>query len=324
MEETRKPDPNDMPRHAARDLIVVVTLTVIAFLVAARFELHELFSRSVADLERWQVDELPATLTVLIAGLAWFAWRRWREGARWLEARRRAEAQASELLESNRHLARRLFSLQEEERRALARDLHDEFGQAVHLIRVEAAYLGNLGNTGNREADAALRRIREAGEDLNRLLRGMLDDLRPSLLDTMGLESALQDLCAGWSERSGIPCRVDTHALPQDLDNRLPAGAAIALYRAVQEGLLNIMKHSGAHEARVMLRLPQAPGGMLELDIADDGCGLANIAAAGQLGLLGMGERLVAVGATMALESEAGQGLTIRIHLPVAPAEVTT
>ncbi|MBL8492277.1 MAG: hypothetical protein JNM82_15960, partial [Rhodocyclaceae bacterium] len=250
-EGTDDPVPAGRGWGATGDLALVALLTGASFLLASRIELHELFSRSVADLERWQVDELPGTLTVLVAGLAWFAWRRWREGTRQIEARRRAEATAHRLLAKNQRLAGTLLTLQEEERRALARDLHDEFGQAVHLVRVEAAYLGNLGGLGNPEADAAVRRIRQAGEELNGLLRGMLNGLRPPLLDAMGLAPALEELCQGWAEKSGIPCRFAATGLPDDLDARLAGGASIALYRAVQEGLMNVLKHSGATEARV-------------------------------------------------------------------------
>ncbi len=305
-------------RAATTDLLIVGGLACVAFLVASSVELHELFSRSVADLERWQVDELPATLLVLAVGLAWFAWRRWREGVRQLAARLRAETKVRGLLEQNRQLVRRQLALREDERRALARDLHDDFGQEVHLVRVEAAYLGNLGGLRDPEADAAVKRIREAGEDLNRLLREMLKGLRPVLLDTMGLAPALEDLCEGWAEKSGIPCLFEARGLPCDLDDRLSGAAAIALYRATQEALLNVMKHSGAHVARVQLAVEADSGEVLGLEIADDGRGLADSRPGDRLGLLGMDERIVAVGASISVDSRSGEGVRIRIRLPLS------
>lgn len=316
-----KSGPEELPRRATRDLLLVLGLTLSAFLLAAHLELHELFSRAAADLERWQVDELPATLTVLIAGLAWFAWRRWRESVAWMAARRRAESVASGLADENRALARRLMDLRESERAALARDLHDDFGPAVHLVRVEAAYLGNMGSLGSGGADAAAARIREAGEELNGLLRGMLADLRPVLLDEVGLAPALEDLCATWAERSGIPCRYLAGNLPEDLDGHLPADAAIALYRAVQEGLLNVMKHAQAREAAVRLAVTGGRPRTLELEMEDDGQGMGEEAGKGRLGLLGMGERMAAIGAAMMLDSGPRGGVRIRIRLALTERE---
>jgi len=292
------------------DLAVVVALTVGCYAVSVALELNEWMSHTLARYERWQADELPLSLTVLAAGLAWFALRRRREAQAELQLREQAEARVTGLLHHNRELAQRLISLQERERRALARDLHDEVGQACSAIRVELAFI--------RHCEGALREgIAEAAERaegralrLYTLVHDVLSRLRPANLETLGLVAALQELCESWEERSGTSCVFHHEGLAQPLGEAID----IAVYRVTQEALTNVTRHAQASAVRV--RLVRADD-TLTLTVQDDGRGVDAVRASAGLGLLGATERAAALGGTLAVRSAPGTGVLVTLQLPL-------
>src|SRR3990167_7491027 len=170
-----------------RDAIAVAVVVLSFFLLAGQVELFVHARES--QHERWQLDEVPLSLVCLSLGLVWFSWRRVHEGRQVLAARIAAEQQAQKLLTDNRELAQALIRVQDTERRALARELHDEFGQHCTAIRADARYIGRA------TADAAMQdsaaRIDQSAERLHLLVRQMLDRLRPPDLDSLGLEAAV-------------------------------------------------------------------------------------------------------------------------------------
>lgn len=227
------------------------------------------------------------------------------------------EALAAALRESRaaqRSLARRLIRVQEDERRTLARELHDEMGQTLTAINATAAHLERRAGAGEAagivECAGELRRdIRACG----RQLRGILKSLRPHGLDAGGLGGALRELVDGWRARAtGIVFRLE---LPMPLP---PLGdeAALTLYRVVQEGLTNVVRHSGARRCDVRLA---TDGGAIRAEIEDDGRGLPPGAAGG--GLSGMAERLDMVGGRLELAPGAAGGLRLTATLPTRNEE---
>lgn len=311
--------PGDPRTHRSRwrsDLWLVAAATVLCYLVASALELQETLTQRLARLERWQLDELPLTLTVLACGLAWYAVRRRREVQAQLELRAQAESRVADLLEHNRELARQLISLQESERLALARELHDEFGQSCAAIRVETACLRHCAIDDRPGMLAAADRADAAAQGLYQLVRDMLRRLRPANLDTLGLAAALQALCEGWEERTGVECLLrvngDAGALGDAID--------ITVYRVVQEALTNVTRHAGARCVRV--ELSRLSPHELVMRVCDDGQGMDPGLATHGLGLIGAVERAAAVGGTLQVESAPGAGLTIRMNipLPAAPA----
>lgn len=216
---------------------------------------------------------------------------------------------------AQRQLARQLIQLQEDERRALARELHDETGQTLTAIGVTAAYLER------HAGQLAAAQIAECAQDLRRdvrssreQLRAMLKRLRPHGLDGPGLASALRELLAGWQQRAGaISFRLDmpTGGLPP-----LGEDAGLVLYRVVQEALTNVVRHSGAAHCRVSI---ETHADTLTLHIEDDGCGLAPDGPPPGGGLLGIAERLDMVGGRLALERAPPTGLRLQITLPLTP-----
>lgn len=216
-------------------------------------------------------------------------------------------------------LARELIQIQENERRSLARELHDEMGQTLTALGVAAAFLERNAATLDREqiiscAGDLRRELRVGGEQL----RSMLKTLRPHGLDADGLAGALQDLVASWQQRgTGI-------AFDLDFPERLPPikeHSALVVYRVVQEALTNVVRHSGAKTCRIRLCLAQAS---LQVAIADDGKGLSVDGLARRGGLLGIEERLEMLGGRLDLTLQPARGLLLTAQLPLCanPADL--
>lgn len=214
---------------------------------------------------------------------------------------------------ARRDLAHQLIRVQEEERRTLARELHDEMGQTLAALNVTAAHLerhaGQLSPLEVAACAGELRRdLRQGGSQL----RQMLKSLRPHGLDAGSLGGALRELVDGWQARStGIHFHLH---LPGELP-ALSDEAALALYRVVQEALTNVVRHSGARFCAVGL---VAVDGEIRAEIVDDGCGLPDTVRPGRGGLLGMAERLEMVGGRWQASNEKTGGLRLCAVLPLA------
>lgn len=212
---------------------------------------------------------------------------------------------------SERRLGRSLMEVQETERRELARELHDEFGQSLTAIGAAAAFVERHAAGAEPAALAECARdIRGESGRMAAQVRGLLRQLRPHGLDGLGMLDALRELIAGWRQRA--PQISIGLALPASLP-ALPPDAGLALYRTAQEALTNVLRHAGA--SRVDIALGQA-GGELLLRIADNGCGRAGeiLGRAGG-GLLGMRERAAMAGGALMLDDTPGGGLTVGLRL---------
>lgn len=301
-------------RSSVADLVLVLGVAAVTFLSGVRLELHEVFAIWASGYERWQFDELPATLLALAAGLSWFAFRRWSEARAEIERRLEIERRIRDLLGRNRELSRRLIEAQENERRALARELHDELAQTCNAIHIEAACIINTPGSAQNSVLASARRIVSATEALYALVHDMLRRLRPTLLDSLGLVAAIQELCETWESRSGIACRVAA----SDVPDAVGESVRIALFRIVQEALSNVMRHAHATRVDVVLRrLPGgSPAGRLFLSVHDNGRGIDATAGHDGFGLLGIRERVAALNGEIVLHSAPGRGVRLEIIVP--------
>ena len=297
------------PKKILADLLVVF-VTVAAFWgVATLSELSERVALFSQSYEALQLDELPLTLLVLSLGMAWFGWRRTLEAQAEVAERIRSEKQVQELLHHNSDLLQRLFTAEEDERRALARELHDEMGQTSTAIRTEVAVLHRSGQL-PQEAVESVKRISESAQHLSQMTRQMLQRLRPAALDSMGLEQALKTLCEDWQSRTETECEFNTSPLPDGLNDYV----CVTVYRIVQEALTNIARHAYAKQVKVQLTI-DAQG--LNLNVVDDGQGMVDTQAVHDgFGLLGMQERVASVAGRMSISSKMGQGLRLRIQIP--------
>jgi two-component system sensor histidine kinase UhpB len=208
--------------------------------------------------------------------------------------------------EQNRHLAQQTIAIQEGERRALAHELHDELGQSLTAIKALAGSLET-----NAAAGTTAAAITEIAGRMYVVVRGMLRRLRPVLLDEFGLVRALEDLVDGWNERHADAfCSLSVRGSFAGLDD----AASIGCYRIVQECLTNASKHAAASE--VAVELVHTDSGSVQLRIADNGVGFEPGAVRPGLGLLGIRERVAALGGHVELKTSPGAGVALRIALP--------
>ncbi len=313
-ESTARPAP---PRAATRwrsDLCIVLAAALACYAISLALDLNESLVQALAHQERWQLDELPLTGMVFAFGLAWYAMRRRRETESALHLRAQAEAHASELLAHNRELAQQLIALQESERLALARELHDELGQRCSAILIETACLRRCAVDDRPALLGAAARADMAAQSLYQLLAGLLRRLRPANLDALGLVAALQELCESWEERSGVACVFHFEAM----DETLPERINIAVYRVAQEALTNVTRHAHANQVRLVL-VRDATGDVC-LTISDDGRGMDLARATRGLGLLGASERAAALGGELRVESTPGAGVRLMLRIPLHAA----
>lgn len=309
-----------------RDLAWVLAVTAAAGVLGAVFDFSERAYRFTRGMERFQLDELPGALFMLAIGLAWFAWRRYREARQELGRRLALEEQARRLLADNRRLGNQALEVQELERRHLARELHDELGQYLNAIALDAARIRDL--SGEREPE--IRRVAlgliQSANHVYRQIGGMIRRLRPIGLDEFGLPSALEHCIDGWRER--LPDASFSLTVEGDFTG-LSDALTITLYRLVQEGLTNVSKF--AREARVEVFVVRTPhsaqgertegsdGGVTDeivVTMADDGPGTDLTKPRSGLGLIGMRERVEALGGEFHVASNPSGGFLFCARVP--------
>lgn len=212
-----------------------------------------------------------------------------------------------------KQLSARLVEAQEEERRSISRELHDEVGQSLTGVLVEMANLSNRIRAGDLAAvEAKANEVKKLIEDAVGVVRNMALLLRPSMLDDLGLLPALQWQAREVSKRTGVRVRVAAEGVSEDL----PEEHKTCIYRIVQEALHNCVQHAGAHIVKVTVR---QEFDRILLEIHDDGRGF-NAREERGMGLLGIEERVSYLGGTFLVESAPGKGAQLSITLPVRPA----
>jgi signal transduction histidine kinase len=267
---------------------------------------RERFQRSQQSLNQFllQMTGIALALGTLVAGLTIyrvFALER-------IHGRQRK--QIEETQDSLRRLSQRLVELQETERRSLSRELHDQVGQTLTALGIQ------LGNIENLKEDGIV--FRQKLEDLKRLntdamrtVRDLAMGLRPSMLDDIGLEAALQWQGRQFSRHTGVPCSVQVRG---SLDGITDAQRT-CIYRVVQEALTNCARHARARMVFVAIAT-QDDG--IAVTVRDDGIGFnSNITIREGLGLLGMRERVQALEGELTIFSEPRRGTTISVRIPL-------
>ncbi len=210
-------------------------------------------------------------------------------------------------------LSRRLVEVQENERRQIARELHDEAGQALVSLRFGLRLLeGEVDQSKNISERVAelVRRTDAVIEGLHRLAA----DLRPASLDHLGLEAALRQYSGSAASERSLTVRFKARGLDGE---RLPPGVETALYRVAQEAITNVVRHSGASRLDILL---ERRADRVRLMVEDDGVGFEpdSVWLGEHIGLLGMSERAAALGGTLTIESSVGEGTTIVVEVPSA------
>jgi signal transduction histidine kinase len=222
-----------------------------------------------------------------------------------------------------RELSGRAVAMQEAERRALSRELHDSAGQALTAIRINLQLLSEL--AGNEGAKSMATRTVGLADSTLEEIRRVVDRLAPAVLDDLGLQRAIERHCDDFSERTGV----EIDYLFEDLDKPgLGTGVETAAYRIVQETLTNVSRHAKAERVDIHVYRSDAgsPNDRIVLDIRDDGVGFdVEVARAkGRRGLEGMRERVELLGGTIEMRSAPGAGVQIHIELPIADSPEPT
>lgn len=230
----------------------------------------------------------------------------------------------------NRQLAQQSLAIQEQERRHLAHELHDELGQSISAIKALAVSIGQrsavapapAANTGQASVADSARTIADTSQRVYDVVRNMMRRLRPVILDELGLVPALQAVIDDWNEgHEEVFCRFRSEGDLSALNDEIK----INVYRIVQEALTNVAKHAHAGAVDIDIRRQSAAEqdgkDVLLLHIADDGSGMDPEKQSWGLGLLGMRERCEAMNGRFELQSQPGKGLSIDMRLPVEPPD---
>jgi two-component system, NarL family, sensor histidine kinase UhpB len=216
-----------------------------------------------------------------------------------------------------RKLIQKVNSIIEDERKSIAIEIHDELNASLIAARLEAQSIGQLAAKAEPgplidEIKAKAQAITKLALDLYASGRRLVRRLRPEVLDMLGLHGAVEEMLRHYDSGSG--CRFEFHSEGDfsHLHNEL----AISAYRIVQEALSNVMKHSHATSAQVSLVLSEERQ-VLHIEVADDGEGFDPASASEGIGIIGMRERVYALGGTFELRSSPGQGTVVAISLPL-------
>jgi signal transduction histidine kinase len=228
--------------------------------------------------------------------------------------RKRAVVVSRRSLGALRELAARAQSVREEERAQIAREIHDELGQALTGLKMDVTWLARRlkrnGSQGSllKKAEGMVGLIEEAIQRLRRIAA----QLRPGVLDDLGLVAAVEWQIHEFQARTGIPCRV----LASPLDIPLDQDRSTAMFRILQEALTNVARHAGATSVSVRLR---EKAGDLILEVKDSGRGITRgeISSPRSLGILGMRERALILGGEVRFRGAPGKGTTVTVRMPL-------
>ncbi|MCK9529865.1 MAG: response regulator [Gammaproteobacteria bacterium] len=224
------------------------------------------------------------------------------------EELRRSQQELKESKARLQELTRFLQTVREDERTSIARELHDELGQALTALRIDLSWLrktcGIQGETVRERAGSAHALVERTIDSLRRISEG----LRPGMLDALGLVAALEYLTHTFMERSKIACEFSSNQ--DDID--VEPGLAIAVFRLVQEALTNVSRHSQAMHVEITL---EKGAEQLTLTIHDDGVGFDHIAPKTGFGLLGMRERVSMLAGEMIIDGSSGTRIVVTLPL---------
>jgi two-component system sensor histidine kinase UhpB len=225
--------------------------------------------------------------------------------------RKQAEAELIESRRRLRELSAFLQNVREEERTRIARELHDELGQALTALRIDLDWLQTRLPEPPRAVTDKLAAMQSLVAKTVESVRRISQDLRPGVLDDLGLAAAVEWLVEQFQARAGIPCRLVLHREEFDL----PDSIATSIFRIVQEALTNVARHADA--GLVEIELAEVGNG-IRLMVRDDGKGFDSQAKPGtkSYGLLGIRERVHMLGGTADISGSTGQGTTVQVWIP--------
>jgi len=234
-----------------------------------------------------------------------------------------AERRNKNLLTENRQLLSRNYLLIEQERKHIAKELHDELGQLLTGIKLQADFISRQTAKEHETVRSSAQSIVQATSELIKSTRDITNNLRPIILDQLGVIDAIKELVQNWRKlNKSIQFELVTESLPHHLSDELQ----ISVYRIVQEGITNACKHADAHHIQITLKFISSPHDkkrfLLQLKIQDDGKGFAqNSEHANGMGIINMRERTEALNGIFCLINRQKQGAEIFITIPLEPLQ---
>lgn len=304
---------DDIMRLTILGVGMLVIVNALAFWSVAR--VLKPFPIIADGLERIQQGELTYRLPPLAGDEASTIGTAFNRMAQAVEDKVHAERQARDAearLEERREMASLADQRVEEERRLIAHELHDEFGQSVTAIRSLALAIATQAGSRDPTTGDVARLISDEAARLYDAMHGLIPRLAPLSLDTLGLTATLESLAQDWQRRHPGVALTLHHALPPDLG----PSVTLAIYRVVQEGVINALRHAQASRIDVDV---SGDSRQIKVTVADDGIGLGSQwSKPGHFGLRGLTDRMTQLGGTFTIDNGAGGGVLLTAQIPLA------
>src|SRR3990172_359067 len=269
--------------------------------ITERNHAEEALAKAAADLEK-RVEERTAELLMANKLMK-----------KMLDEGKRAEERIRKSRERLRNLSGRLQSLLEEERTRISREIHDELGQALTALKLDLSLIRqSLVSDGLAEQSAKVHEIERTVNRVIRTVRRISTELRPGILDELGVVAAIEWMAKDFQNRTGIGCQVTIQAVDKISDT----ARATAIFRIVQEALTNVMRHAAASQVNVSL---EKKDDTLIVKVRDNGIGIMEgwISDSKSHGLIGVRERVLLLGGETVISGKPGEGTLVRVTLPM-------
>ena len=230
--------------------------------------------------------------------------------------RKRSEEEIRGSREQLRALSARIESIREDEKTRMAREIHDQLGQALTALKMDLSVVGRkIGEGSDTRMEPLLEKLNSMSnliDSTTELIYRIAKDLRPDILDNLGLTEAIEWYIEEFQSRTGIRC---VPKIKQDHEMSSQS-VSTAVFRILQETLTNVARHSKADGVEILLHITKE---MLTLKVHDNGCGITNVQITDRksLGLLGMGERARLLGGTLMIDGAPGRGTTVSVSIPL-------
>jgi signal transduction histidine kinase len=211
-----------------------------------------------------------------------------------------------------RQFAARLEAVREEERKRVAREIHDELGQALTVLKLDLHWVQNKTPRHQKEAKKRMNSMMRQIDQAIDSVRKIAYELRPAILDDLGLGPAIEWQLREFQAKTGI--RTELRSNIEKLD--FAGGRAAVVFRVVQEALTNVMRHAGATRVKLSMNLEKS---RLHVSISDNGKGMSadGIAGTHSMGIVGMKERIASTGGEFTIQSQTGKGTGIDMYVPI-------